>query len=292
MENIEIKAILCYICEILTYYYMATNREWAMKMIPVLIRWAQGAWDRPHYYSHLSRAVGHKTDQIGSVLGEIQDIIDNLKKKSGKDIPTLNGLVQNKKTGLPSNGLNYVKALKNYDVLSIDEKRELVRLRNLEAHKNDWNWVLDELGLEPARIIDFETLEETKVEMHGYGGEGKEHLALKNYIAKHPEKIGLNSVKSADTEHELKSGDKLDVLFVGRKNKHYAIEVKPTSASEGDVLRGIYQCVKYKAVMDAERILSLDNYDNEVLLVIAGKISDANRQIASDLGINYIDNFQ
>ena len=43
--------------------------------------------------------------------------------------------------------------------------------------------------------------------------------------------------------------------------------------------------------MDASRVLDNDNYDNEVLLVIAGTISDANKQIANDLGINYLDNF-
>jgi hypothetical protein len=55
---------------------MATNREWAMKMIPVLVRWAQATWDKPHYYSNLTAAVGHKTNQIGAVMATIQDIID------------------------------------------------------------------------------------------------------------------------------------------------------------------------------------------------------------------------
>ena len=40
---------------------MATVKDLAMKMIPVLIRWAQGAWDKPHYYSDLSKAVGYNS---------------------------------------------------------------------------------------------------------------------------------------------------------------------------------------------------------------------------------------
>ena len=43
--------------------------------------------------------------------------------------------------------------------------------------------------------------------------------------------------------------------------------------------------------MDASRVLDNDNYDNEVLPVIAGPMSKANKQIADDLGINYLDNF-
>ena len=55
---------------------MATNREWAMKMIPVLVRWAQATWDKPHYYSNLTAAVGHKTNQIGAVMTTIQLITE------------------------------------------------------------------------------------------------------------------------------------------------------------------------------------------------------------------------
>lgn len=61
---------------------MATNREWAMKMIPVLVRWAQATGDKPHYYSNLTAAVGHKTNQIGAFMATIQDIIDDLKETS------------------------------------------------------------------------------------------------------------------------------------------------------------------------------------------------------------------
>ena len=40
--------------------------------------------------------------------------------------------------------------------------------------------------------------------------------------------------------------------------------------------------------MDAERVVYVDNYDNEVLLVLGGLISDVNKQIALDLGVRYI----
>ena len=74
---------------------MATYKEWAMKMIPVLVRRAQSSWDKPHYYSQLSKAVGLKTSQIGGIMGTIQDILDDVKEQTGwKDIPPLNGLVQ------------------------------------------------------------------------------------------------------------------------------------------------------------------------------------------------------
>ncbi len=266
---------------------MATNREWALRMIPVLVRWAQATWDKPHYYSDLSAAVGHKTNQTGQAIGIIQDIIDELSKKTGKKIPTLNCLVQNKGTGLPSDGFDYV--IPNYSKLSVDSKKGEVRKLNYDAHIYEWSWVLKALKLKPAKI----TCEEDSAPpiIIGCGGEGKEHKALKDYIANHPEMLGIKMVKKSETEHDLLSGDRLDVYFETKKC-HYAIEVKPSTSPKEDVLRGIFQCIKYKAVMDAERVKFNDNYENEVLLVLAGEITPDNRQIAADLGVRVKPNFK
>ena len=267
-----------------------TNKEWALKMIPVLIRWAQATWDKPHYYSHLASAVGHKTNQIGAVMGTIQDIIDDLKKSSGKQIPTLNCLVTSKSTDLPSDGFDYV--IPNYSKLSPDSKKGEVRKLNYDAHIYDWTWVLKELNLKPAIVATADKIESIKKGIYGSGGEGKEHKALKEYIASHPDSIGVRGVKFTATEKDLLSGDKLDVYFECQKNLHYAIEVKPKTSPEADILRGIYQCVKYKAVMDAMRVVDGKNYENNTLLVLAGEMTDFLRQVANDLGISYIENFK
>ena len=270
---------------------MATNREWAMKMIPVLVRWAQATWDKPHYYSNLTAAVGHKTNQIGAVMATIQDIIDELKETSGReDIPTLNCLVLSKNTDLPSDGFDYV--IPNYSKLSQDSKRGEVRKLNYAAHMYDWGWVLKELGLKPATVTTADRIEKIKKSVYGSGGEGKEHNALKEYIAKHPERIGIRGDKFAKTEHDLLSGDRLDVYFECKKKQHFAIEVKPKSSPEGDLLRGVYQCVKYKAVMDAMRVVDNDNYENSSILVIAGEMTDTVRQVANDLNVRYIESFR
>lgn len=268
---------------------MATNKEWALKMIPVLVRWAQGTWDKPHYYSDLTAAVGHKTNQIGNVMGTIQDIIDNLQKQSGKEIPTLNSLVFSKSSDLPSDGFDYV--IKNYSTLSPDSKRGEVRKLNLQAHLYDWNWVLDSLGLQPAKIFSSDDLSKMTASGQGFGGEGKEHKSIKEYICSHPESIGIKKVVTAKTEHELLSGDRLDVYFECKGNKHIAVEVKPLSSPDNDITRGIFQCVKYQAVMDAARVADYGNYNNEVILVMAGVMSDKNKQLANDLAIHYIEQF-
>jgi hypothetical protein len=50
--------------------------------------------------------------------------------------------------------------------------------------------------------------------------------------------------------------------------------------------------VKYKAVMDAMRVVDGKNYENNTLLVLAGEMTDFLRQVANDLGISYIENFK
>lgn len=266
------------------------NEEWSLKMIPVLIRWAQSSWDKPHYYADLSAAVGHKTFKIGKTLGIVQDILNDLKKKTGKEIPTLNGLVANKSTGLPSDGFDYV--ISNYSKLSNDSKRGEVMKLNLLAHQYDWDWVLEALKLKPAKIFTSKEISKMKSSDTEKGGEGKEHKTIKEFIRLHPQSIGIKKVISAKTEYILLSGDRLDVFFECKENKHFAVEVKPSSSPEDDVLRGIFQCIKYQAVMDAARVAEYGKYDNEVILVLAGTMSEKNRQLANDLGINYIEGFK
>jgi len=270
---------------------MATNKEWALKMIPVLVRWAQGAWDRQHYYSDLTAAVGHKTNQIGNVMGTIQDIIDDLQKKSGRKIPTLNSLVSSKSSDLPSDGFDYV--IKDYSKLSSDSKKGEVKKLNLQAHLYNWNWVLDDLGLKPAKLFSKDDLAKiVSTPHHGFGGEGEEHKTIKEYICSRPDSIGVNKVVFSKTEYDLLSGDRLDVFFECKGNRHIAVEVKPSTSPEYDITRGIFQCVKYQAVMDAARVADYGSYNNEVLLVLAGTMSDKNRQLANDLAISFIENFK
>ncbi len=268
-----------------------TRRELALMMIPVLIRWAQTSWDKPHYYGDLSDAVGYGSSQIGDVLGEIHDILDEVSKNAGREIPPLNALVQNKATKLPSDGFDYV--VPKYSKLSAASKAGEVAKLNLKAHKYNWKWVLKALDLEPAIIFtkkEVKALEKKTDAGHG-GGEGTEHKKLKEYIAKHPELVGVKNVVFDENEHPLMSGDSLDVYFKLKNGNRVAVEVKPSTAPDDDVTRGIFQCVKYKAVMDATRVVDYGRYSNETLLVIAGTISEKNKRLAKDLGIKYLDEF-
>lgn len=149
------------------------------------------------------------------------------------------------------------------------------------------------LDLKPAKIFTEEDIQNLKKRSYVGcgGGEGKEHKKLKEYIAKNPEAIGIKNVVFTEMEHDLPSGDRLDVYFELKNGNRVAVEVKPSTAPDEDITRGIFQCVKYKAVMDALRTVEYGRYDNDTLLVVARPISEANKRLANDLGIEYREDF-
>lgn len=269
---------------------MASTKDWALKMIPVLVRWAQTSWDRTHYYSDLTNAIGLKTNQIGRMMGEVQTILDKYFESIGsKEKITLNALVVNKGTNLPSDGFDFVNS--NYSKLSPDSKRGEVMKLNRVAHEyKHWNEMLLALNLKPARIFSDYDIHNLKAGSYGSGGEGEEHKAIKKFIMEHPSTVNKTwKVIQSSTEELLPSGDRLDVFFVLKDGDHIAIEVKPSTSPDSDITRGLFQCIKYKVVMDAARALDNGQYENEAMLVIAGKMSEANKLLAYDLHVHYIE---
>lgn len=264
------------------------SRELVRQIIPILVGWAKhGKTDKT--YGDLIHALGYsRYSGIGDQLGNVEKVLDKLREVTGeRDIPTLNALVQ--KNGIPSSGFKFVRSF--YNSLTLQEKKSLVAGLNARAvNYTKWNWVLDQLGLQPTKI--FTEKELGQLGIHYGGGEGEEHKALKKYICQHPECLNYKDVVFAETEHPLPSGDSLDVYFELSDGKHVAIEVKPSIAPDQDICRGVFQCVKYNAVMDALRKIECKGYEIEVLLVTAGKFSSQNKVLAEELDVEYVESFK
>ena len=86
----------------------------------------------------------------------------------------------------------------------------------------------------------------------GGTGEGPNHRALRKWVKDHPRRVAkrLRDVK-ADTEVELRSADRVDVVYETPREV-LAIEVKSRDSNWADLRRGVYQCVKYGAVVQAQ----------------------------------------
>lgn len=255
----------------------ATTRELAKKMIPVLVRWVKEGVEGKQY-GDLSTAIGHSTPRIGHQLGAVHTIIDALSNAIKEDIPTLNARITSKGTSLPSDGFDYV--FPNYSNLSTEQKYEVVRLLNDKAHNyKKWDYVLGLLGLN-AEVSEDDVNEIRSGKAHGYGGESERHKMLKEYVANHPSLFGVK--EKGVLEHILLSGDRLDVWF---PISRIAVEVKPKNDPDSDILRGLFQCVKYKSVLNAESAIAGEYYDYRVILVTEDGLSESNLAVQDTLGI-------
>ncbi len=278
----------------MSYRYNDNSRtdELVKKMIPVLVRWAQASWDSPHYYSDLQKAIGATSPRLGHQLGCLSDVMEDVANKLDYPIPTLNALVINKGDQLPSEGFDYVD--KSYSALSLDGKRAYAKAKNKEAHDFDWTPVLNYLGLKPSTIItptEVDSIRKNISHSGKGGGEGVAHKQLKEKVASNPKSIGISEEANVETEHCLLSGDRLDVYFE-TPTTIYGIEVKSHISSEDDIIRGIFQCVKYQAVLEKEQIFSKKSKAIQTILVIENTLTQRCQQIVSDLGINVIENYQ
>lgn len=264
------------------------TRDNVRKMLPVLIHWAKtGRKDR--VYGDLINAIGKvKFSGIGHSLYAVQKVIDELASRSGNEIPTLNSLCKNAKTMLPSEGFDYVS--EKYNELDDKAKRIFIDgLDNQAINYQRWNWVLNELKLQEIRPLSNEDIEKIKSTNCMGGGEGREHKELKEYIFQNPESIGLKNVALKEVEHELPSGDRLDIYFELSDGTHIAVEVKPSISPDSDISRGIFQCVKYYAVMDALKIVECAEYNVRTLLVTSRKFTSQLKILADELDVEYID---
>ena len=118
------------------------------------------------------------------------------------------------------------------------------------------------------------------------GGESDEHRQLKEYVAAHPEIVGLKKGEQGCMEYTLLSGDRLDVFF---KDSNVAVEIKSEISSDADVLRGLFQCVKYKSILDAEAQVHGQKQNARAILLLGKSLSVSNRQVQTDLGIEVIE---
>lgn len=263
-------------------------QERARAALPLLIR--QVAAAKPIFYSALAEELGMPNPRnLNYVLGSIGQAMVRLSKKWGTKVPPIQCLVVNKATGLPGEGIGWFLIKKeDFGKLPLRRRREIVQaeLQHIYAYPH-WDRVLEELELDPAKI-DF-TNEVINASGGFGGGESAAHKRLKEYVAKNPHLVGLpKSTPKGATEYGLPSGDFLDVLF--KSNKSWvAVEVKSKVSDHADIVRGIFQCVKYQAVLDAVLLSESKNQDAHAMLALEAMLPARLRPLCNLLGVEVID---
>ena len=115
------------------------------------------------------------------------------------------------------------------------------------------------------------------------GGEGKEHLALKELVAKKPKLVGLPAKSRAFIEHPFLSGDRVDVMFKLPNGEAAVVEVETIVP-----LPGCHQAVKYRALMEVERSEPLGSGRVEAILV-AHEFDMKTRELAKQYQVRLVE---
>lgn len=290
-ESLNQKAMNTYPNLILECSGSAKTENNVKLMIPVLIRWANSGVTT-NTYGDLGREIGKPIfSGIGFALGRVQDVMKKLGQLENIEIPSLNALVRGK-DGLPSYGFEYINS--SYPSMTDKDKRRYVDGVNKEALDfKQWDLILQLLELKPS-VVNSKKDEDRIHTGHYFGGpESDNHKSLKEYILSHPNSIGLTRINNSksECEHILLSGDRLDVYFESKNGDGIAVEVKSIISDDADILRGLYQCVKYKAVLDAQNQTHGLFAKNKAILVIEGSLSESNQQVKDSLGITVIEHF-
>ena len=260
----------------------------AREALPLLVRQAKA--EQPIYYSDLSDELNMPNPRnLNYVLGFIGETLQKLSKKWNADVPPIQSLVVNKATGIPGEGFWELAGLKSIDKTSLKQKRLIVQQMLQNIYQFDkWNKVLEEFHLKPVKSQWTKIMKESPPSGYG-GGESEEHKKLKEYVAKHPQVLNLTrSIGKGQIEYGFPSADAVDVLFI-HGLKWIGVEVKAKNSPDEDIARGIYQCIKYCALIQAQQMVEQKSPNAEAVLVIEGKSPKNLIGLKNTLGIKVID---
>lgn len=266
----------------------------ARKAFPLLVRQAWAG--KPIYYSDLAEELGMPNARnLNYVLGCIGNAIIELsrKKLKGNKIPPIQCLVINKTTKLPGSGFDAfltkvgstTKDFKNLDKAS---KRRIVSQHLNEIYLySGWAEVLSSLSLDQPSFPDQLPI---TTSIFSAGGEGEEHKKLKKFVAKNPCVVGLSKKwPEGNIEEKLESGDSVDVMF-SFGDEYVAVEVKSIISNINDINRGLYQCIKYQAVLEAMLGVKGKPKNVRAVLVLGGDFPKELLSTKNILGIEVLSN--
>jgi hypothetical protein len=258
--------------------------------LPILVRQAKA--EQTISYADLAKELEMPNARnLNFVLGAIGNSLSKLEEIIGEKIPLINALVVNKKTGLPGEGIEwFLENKKNYDLSSKKQKKTSIQrlLQEIFIFKN-WDLILSELNLEPvANILSSE--EEVVYPKYSPIAESESHRIFKENISKYPQVLELpTKFEKVEIEFSFPTQDEVDVLFT-YKDAVVGVEVKSKISDENDIRRGLFQCVKYQALLEANQMLEQRPINVDTILALEDEFPNGLLPIKNTLGIKVIDN--
>jgi hypothetical protein len=263
--------------------------ERAREAFPILVR--QALAEQKIAYSDLAEEMGMRNPRnLNYVLGAIGKAIKELSTEWDQEIPPLQCLVVNKHTGMPGEGVAwFISDLKDFKDRTPEERKQILSIELVKVFKYPkWENVLSAFGLKLiANAPELEDLIE-KARHRGGVGECEDHRQLKHYIANNANVIGLHGFGKGSTEYCFPSADRIDVVF-SNGDRWVGVEVKGPSSPPDDIVRGMFQTVKYSALREAVLKSKSKKGKTGIILVTSAKLTPELTKLKNLLGVTVID---
>lgn len=260
-------------------------------VLPILVRQAKAR--QTIAYSELAAEVPMPNPRnLNYVLGAVGNSILDLGRTWNARVPPIEALVVNQETGLPGVGVCWFTPDPDvYRGAPQQLRRHIVDAMLSEVYAfRKWDRVLGGLDLQPLPPTSLAVPPVSAVAAGARGGESKAHHELKNAVAFHPEWVGLpRCMAPGEIEVPMYSGDRVDVVFTSG-HRRVAVEVKTAGAPPAELVRGMFQCVKYSAVLQAEARVAQSDQEGSALLALGGAMPADLRALRSILGVEVREN--
>lgn len=231
----------------------------------------------------------------GKPAGIIGHALESLSKEWGTHIPPLNVLLINDKTRMPGNGVDgFIKTYLHRSTrrnIDKEDRRSIINYLNKRVWSYQWDPVAKYFGAKQLELSiaagkkDIEPIDLPPIPTGG-SGESKEHRTLKLWVMAHPECVAeFGDYKAGKDEVLIRSGDRLDVSFRNKKS-WLAVEIKNSKTSLAELVRGIFQCVKYESVLQAQQLVRGKIPNALAVLITTQKIPKMVQQIAKQLHVH------
>ena len=241
----------------------------ARQAFPILVRQARA--NQPMRYEDMALELGMPNPRnLNYVLGTIGNALKDLSRQWNIQIPPIEYLVVNKKTGIPGEKTGFfLEDPETFKRSNLKQRRLIIQRTTTDiSNFEQWDEVLGHFGLFPVDSTPIRIKTETGRYPVGGTGESNEHRMLKEYISRNPGIVELsNSSVTTHVEYEFPSADTIDVLFQ-QKSVWTGIEVKSRRSAPEDIVRGLFQCIKYRALIEATQVSESLSPNARVVLLL------------------------
>jgi hypothetical protein len=224
------------------------------------------------------------------VLRKIGESLNQLSDRWHEEIPPLTALIINKGTGEPSRGVDdflerYVSRRLGTDLTAHNRSVMIERATQAVYSYARWDDVAAYFEVDPPKLLADPI--ELPTPPKRLGGETEEHLKLKEHVAAHPELFAeFGDFGTGESEFILRSEDKVDVLFQSDELL-LAVEIKAANVQDGELTRGIFQCVKYRAILRAMHHIDGELKHVQAVMVTPKLLPWKHRQAINRLGLHW-----